>query len=123
MTYTLKFEPWSDTSGDSLVNFVLLYQAFLGTADNPNRARSLEETRMAIKILDKLAKISDVKNANTTSETRMLKPGGGELVLEKPEHDLLKRCVDTYVGSVPFGMARSAIEMKDFLDGASESKD
>lgn len=119
MTHTLKFDAWTDDNQSSLVKFVLLYQAFLGTADNPNRARSLEETRHAIKILDGFSEISDVVNAGTMNESRVLKRDGGEIKVNDAELSLLKRSVETWVGTVPFAMARSAMELKDFVDGAA----
>jgi hypothetical protein len=118
MTYTLKFDPWTEQDQDSLVTFVLLYQAFLGTADNPNRSRSLEETRQSIHILDAISEVSNVVNAGSQNEGRILKKEGGEITLDEQELNLLKRCVDTYVGQVPFSIAKSAMKMKDFVDAA-----
>lgn len=119
MTHTLKFDPWSDENQASLVTFVLLYQAFLGTADNPNRSRSLEETRQAIHILDAFAAISDVRNAGTPNETRLLKLEGGALKVSESELQLLKRSVETYASQVPFALAKAAMDLKEFVDSAT----
>jgi hypothetical protein len=118
MNYALKFDPWSPEDQTSLVRFVLLYQAFLGTADSPNRSRSLEETRQAIKVLDGLADISDLMSAGTDSESRRLKQGGGTLIIDEVGLNLLKRSVEAYVGTVPFAMARTAMALKEFVDTA-----
>lgn len=118
MTYTLKFDPWTPKEQTSLVRFVMLYQAFLGTADNPNRSRNIEETRMAISILDAFSKISNLVNAGQMNETRMLKEEGGELEIDEASMKLLQRSVDAYVAQVPFGAAKSAMDMKDFVDAA-----
>lgn len=112
----MKFAPWTDENQDSLVKFVLLYQAFLGTADNPNRSRNLEETRTALGILDAMSAISDVINPGTPKETRILKREGGELKLTDSELKLLQRFVDTYAGQVPFALAKTTLALKDELD-------
>lgn len=122
MTHTLKFDPWSQQDQTSIVRFVMLYQAFLGTADNPNRSRSLEETRTAIMILDALSKVSDVVNAGQMNESRVLKAEGGEIQIDEAGMKLLQRSVDAYVGQVPFAAAKSALDMKDFVDAAAASK-
>lgn len=119
MTHTLKFAPWSQEDQKSLLHFVLLYQAFLGTADNPNRARSLEETRQAIKILDAFADISDVVNAGSANEGRILKADGGTLTLDEASLALIRRAVDSFVASVPFSLAKTAIELKDWVDNGT----
>lgn len=119
MTHTLKFDPWTQEDQKSLLRFVLLYQAFLGTTDNPNRARSLEETRLAIKILDHLAEISTVVNAGMQNEGRMLKAEGGAVELDDAAFQLIKRSVDSFVAAAPFSLAKSAIDLKDFVDSAT----
>lgn len=121
MTTTLTFDPWSEEDQTSLIRFVLLYQAFLGTADNPNRSRNLEETRQAIKILDAFSAISDVVNAGQPNETRMLKREGGSAEVDEAGHLLLKRAVEAWVGTVPFAMAKTAMDVKDFVDGATSN--
>jgi hypothetical protein len=118
MSYRLTFDPWSETDQSSLIKFVLLYQAFLGTADNPNRSRSLEETRQAIKILDLFASVSNVVNPGSPNENRLLMAGGGSISLTESEYSLIKRCVETYVAQVPFSIARSAMELQDFVESA-----
>jgi hypothetical protein len=100
----------------------MLYQAFLGTADNPNRSRNIEETRTSILVIDALAKVSDVVNTGQMNETRILKAEGGEVSLDEAAFKLLQRSVDAYVGQVQFAMAKSAMDMKDFVDAAAASK-
>lgn len=119
--HTLKFDPWTQDNQASLVRFVLLYQAFLGTADNPNRSRNIEETRQAIKILDAFSQISDLVNGGQPNETRLLKADGGELQIEEAGLGLLKKSVESWVGTVPFAMAKTAMDVKDFVDGASSN--
>lgn len=118
MTYTLKFDPWTQEDQTSLVRFVLLYQAFLGTADNPNRSRNIEETRQAILILDAFSSVSDLVNNGQPNETRILKPEGGELKIEEAGIGLLKRSVEAWVGTVPFAMAKTAMDVKTFVEDA-----
>jgi hypothetical protein len=122
MMHTLKFDPWTQQDQTSLVRFVMLYQAFLGTADNPNRSRNIEETRTSILVIDALAKVSDVVNTGQMNETRILKAEGGEVSLDEAAFKLLQRSVDAYVGQVQFAMAKSAMDMKDFVDAAAASK-
>jgi hypothetical protein len=119
MTFVLPFTAWTDDAQTPAVEFALLYQAFLGTADNPNRSRSLEETRSAIKVLDAFASISDHVNVGQPNETRLLNREGGELRLEADAHQLLQRAIDAWVGTVPFAMAKFALDLKQKVDGAT----
>lgn len=117
---TITFAPWTDDAQESLVLFVMLYTAFMGTADNPNRARSLEETRTALKVLEAIDAISETTNSGQPSEFRRLKDEGGVLVLDPTMWALLQRCVDAWVGSVPFAAAKQAMALKTLVDEAPE---
>lgn len=123
MTHTLQFGPWTEDAQVPAVQFALLYQAFLGSADNPNRARGLEETRAAIRVLDAMAEISELVNAGQPNETRLLKPAGGTLTLDLTGYGLLQRSLDAWVGTVPFAMAKIALDLKNFVDQASQLAD
>jgi hypothetical protein len=121
MSFALQFGSWTDEAQGPAVQFALLYQAFLGAADNPNRARGLEETRAAISVLDAMAEISDLVNAGHPNETRLLKPEGGILTVDAVGHGLLQRSVDAWVGTVPFALAKVAMDVKMLVDHASQS--
>lgn len=116
MPKTLTFAPWTEDAPDSLVEFVLFYNAFMGTSDNPNRSRTLEETRQALHLLDSFDRISDLMNPGAPNEQRRLKPKGGDLVMDDAAHALLQRCVDTYAATAPFAMAKIAMRLKDKID-------
>lgn len=119
MTFVLPFAAWTEDAQTPAVEFALLYQAFLGTADNPNRARNLEETRAALKVIDAFASISELVNVGQPNETRLLKQDGGDLRLEADGHQLLQRAVDAWVGLVPFAMAKLALDLKHKVDSAT----
>lgn len=116
---TLTFKPWTETENESLAMFTVVYRAFLGMADNPNRAQGIQETRNAIKILDQFAAIADVVNAGTENEGLRLKKDGGTITLDDAQFTLLKRGVETWAGQVPFGLAKMAVEAVDFVDSAT----
>lgn len=114
----LLFAPWTATNLESNSLFAMIYGAFIGGVDNPNRARSIEETRHAIKVLEAFEAISDVKNEGTDQEARSLKEQGGSVILPQAAHALLSRCVTDWASTAPFAAAKLVMKVKDFVDSA-----
>jgi len=98
--------------------FNVVYSAFLGVVNNPNRAANIEETRAAVLVLDAIDQITDLSGENTPQESRALKPLGGALILGDRALALLKRTTDAYVTTAQLAIARIAIQAKDRVDGA-----
>lgn len=119
MARKLVFAPWEKGTEDSSILFTNLYHGFIGRTDNPNRARTIEETRTAIKVLDGLDGISVVEDMGQYS-TRLLKNEGGSVELTDDGFKLLQTAIDAFVGSLPFAMARAGITLKTFVDDAEK---
>lgn len=98
--------------------FTNMYLMFLGSQDNPNRAQSLEETRLAIKVLDAFDAVSEIQSISNGAGIRILNPNGGDLRLSSEEKSLLMRSIDNYLSTVPFALARLGIKVKDKVEGA-----
>lgn len=113
----LTFEPWTDDMPESATRFSTLYQIFIGAANNPNRASSLEDTHSALKVLDAFDMVSETVTDNG-EEGRRLKAEGGDMMLTEAAHKLIQRTVDAWLGTVPFAAARVAMKLKTFVDSA-----
>lgn len=120
MKHLLVFKPWSVEDQKPSSDFMNLYWAFVGNADNPNRAKSIEETRAAIRILDAFDAISSRQPIpdKPGQEVRILNTEGGSMNLNGDEYRLLQRCVEEFVGQAPLAMARGAMDLKGFVDNA-----
>ena len=125
MPHTLVFESWTDANSKPASRFSTLYSSFIGYSDSPNRAKSIEETRIAIEVLeafDAITEESTTVENGVEKAARKLKKDGGSLVLSPSAYRILRTSVDATVAASPFALARAMMEVKVFVDSAEKSE-